>query len=236
MSAGGLLFMKFGTKLTVGMLLLTCATITVASSVELSMPMKDIVSTAGFPKLGKWMIGPDGTYAHWLGVTHRGKKIREPINVLLVDAHATSVEDAKKRLLNACAKAGYLDRMGHSSGYFGFISDKLYGQYPGEKGHAFSNEPFEFNNNHGRVFGPAFENGKYYFVGALSRELVAPLQKVKHVYGSFNQARDNFVDLLDSRTQYKIARFIQLDNALIGDAEWTTGDHDGVAVVVEAGE
>ena len=33
--------------------------------------------------------------AHWLGEIYDGKKLREPINVVLVDTRAASVEDAK---------------------------------------------------------------------------------------------------------------------------------------------
>jgi len=63
---------------------------------------------------------------------------------------------------------------------------------------------------------------------------VAPLSKVKHAYVSFNQARDHFADALDQKSAYKKARFVKIDNALLGDTTCTTGDHDGVGILLEA--
>src|SRR5215203_5150644 len=40
---------------------------------------EDWTQPEGFPVLGRWMIGPDGTPAHWLGEIYMGKKLREPI-------------------------------------------------------------------------------------------------------------------------------------------------------------
>jgi hypothetical protein len=195
---------------------------------------REITTHGHLLKIGKWMIGPDGTDAHWLGEIYRGKKLREPINIIIADPFATSSGEAIRRLVEACAKAGYEYRFGHSSGYFGFIGDQLYGQVPPKKQHAFSDGPFEFNNNHGRIFGPRLENGKYYFIAAFSREEVDPLSKVKHGFVSFNRARDDFAGLLDLRTSYKITAYLSLENAMISDKDVTTGDHDGVAIQITA--
>lgn len=230
---------RFGTREKF-VLVLLCAMLAGASQLgsAAGFPTKpkaiEIAAPENLPELGKWMIAPDGSVAHWLGSLYRGKKIREPINIVVIDPIARSEDEAKARLVKTCATAGYLDRQGHSSGYFGFIAGSFYGQVPGKKNHAFSNEPFEFNNNHGRIFGPYRKDGSYYFIGALSREAVAPLEKVKHSYVSFNQARDDFSHQLDFKTDYKIIRYVQLGNAAIADHEWTTGDHDGVAVVLSA--
>ena len=91
------------------------------------------VSLPGMPTLGKWMIAPQGTIAHWLGYKYQGKKLQEPINVILIDEIAKSPEEAKARLLSSCAGAGYDNMLGHSTGYAGFIGTKLYGQFPGTK-------------------------------------------------------------------------------------------------------
>lgn len=192
----------------------------------------DLVQPPGLPLLGMWMIDPDGSPAHWLGESIAGKALREPINVVFVDGSARSVEDAKARLVAALAAAGYPSRMGHSSGYKGCIGGALHPQLPEERDHAFSNAPYEFTNNHGRVFGPYRHEGAYVFIAGFSRESVDVLANPKHQYVSFNQARDDVAQKLDRQSAYRIAGYENLKNVLIGDPAVTTGDHDGVAVVL----
>jgi hypothetical protein len=194
----------------------------------------DIARPNGFPSIGKWMISPEMTYASWLGAIHEGKKLREPINVVIIDPFAKSPEDAMGRFLAACAKAGFSSRPGHSGGYFGWLGDRLYSQIPSKKHHAIADEPFEFHNNHGRFFGPCFWAGRYYFIGALSREKMDPATKAEHLYVSFNQARDRFARRLMEKGGFKITTFLGLENALLDDPGVCTGDHDGVAIVLTA--
>jgi len=215
---------------------LTCLLISNNGLSSSAVKANDVARINGLPPIGKWMIAPDGTYAHWLGDSFEGKKLREPINIVIVDAVAKTADEARDRLTRACVQAGYPIRRGHSGGYHGFIGSKLWDQLPQQKDRAFSNEPFELTNNHGRLFGPASIDGKFWFTGSLSRERVAPLSKVKHAYVSFNQARDHFADALDQKSAYKKARFVKIDNALLGDATCTTGDHDGVGILLEAEE
>lgn len=196
-------------------------------------PAIDITRAKGLPPLGKWMITPDFQPAHWLGAKWRNRSFREPINVIVIDKASKTADEAKKKFEAACAKAGFPSRMGHSGGYWGWMGNRLQPQVPSEPGHAFSDEPFELTNNHGRFFGPYQHDGRFYFIGALSREKVAPLAEVKHHYVSFNAARDAFADSLDNKTDYKLTGFRNLDNAFIGHAELTTGDHDGVATILE---
>ena len=61
----------------------------------------------GLPAIGRWMIARDGTIAHWLGETVDGKRLHEPINVILIDEGATSPDDAKQRLVAAATAAGF---------------------------------------------------------------------------------------------------------------------------------
>jgi hypothetical protein len=186
----------------------------------------------GLPQIGKWML--DGQYepAHWLGELYRGKQLREPINVAIVDTVAQSAAEARKRLVQNLAAAGYLVREGHSTGYHGYIDGVVYDQIPDGKEHAFSNEPSEMHNNHGRMFGPHPYGGAWLFIGAFSRERMNLLEKVKHCYVSFNQARDDLSQRLDMKTDYRIKTFLNLDNALIDDPMFTAGDHDGIAVLL----
>jgi hypothetical protein len=180
------------------------------------------------------MIAPDMTYADWMGIAYEGKELREPINAVIVDPLAESADDAVLRFLRACGKAGFANRTGHSDGYFGWLGDQLYSQIPRERHHALSDEPFEFHNNHGRFFGPHFSDGRYYFIGALSREKVGASITPEHIFISFNQARDRFADALVKKAEYKLTAFLELENALLGKPGVGTGDHDGMAVVLTA--
>lgn len=194
----------------------------------------ETVQPPGLPALGKWMVDPDGTPAHWLGEIHDGKGLREPINVVIVDAAARTPEEAKARLVQAAAAAGYPSRAGHSGGYRGWIGGILHRQLPEEKDHAFSNAPFAFDNNHGRIFGPFRFQDAYVFTGALSRERVDVLADPMHQYASFNVARDDFARSMDRATAYKLRGFVDLQNALVADPRVATGDHDGVAALLKA--
>ncbi len=180
------------------------------------------------------MLLPQGTPSDWLGEISAGKNFREPINVIIVDEAAASVEEAKLRLLAAAAQAGYPVRFGHSTGYQGYIGGRLYAQLPQGRDDAFSNDVFELSNNHGRIFGPHRMGQAFIFTGAFSREEVSPFRSPEHRYGSFNRARDDFTQRLDRSTHYKVAGFVNLGNALVADPELTTGDHDGMAVLVRA--
>ena len=193
-----------------------------------------VASPPGLPAVGRWMIARDGTIAHWLGVIVDGKHLHEPINVILIDEGAATPEDAKRRLTEAAAAAGFPVRFGHSTGYHGFIGGTLYGQLPQGHDDAFSNRIFEESNNHGRIFGPhRHDGGGYVFIGAFSRERVNPLHWPAHRYESFNAARDGFARGLDEHSSFKAAGHVPLGNA-VNNAEVTTGDHDGRAVLLRA--
>jgi hypothetical protein len=192
-----------------------------------------VAKPPGLPAVGRWMIARDGSIAHWLGEIVNGKRLHEPINVILIDEGATSAEDASKRLVAAATAAGFPVRFGHSTGYRGFIGGVLYSQLPQGRDDAFSNRVFEESNNHGRIFGPHRFEGGYVFTGAFSRERVNLLEWPGHRYASFNDARDAFARGLDARTAFKAAGFVPLGNA-VDDAQITTGDHDGRAALMRA--
>ncbi|HAR98866.1 MAG TPA: hypothetical protein DCS11_08250 [Syntrophus sp. (in: bacteria)] len=196
----------------------------------------DQARPSGLPSVGKWMLDAQGRPANWLGKSYRGKALREPINIIVLDQSSRTADEARERLVRNCASAGYPVRKGHSGGYSGVIGGIAYGQIPGGDRVAFSNGPFEFDNNHGRFFGPHPFDGGWVFIGALSREKVEPLAKVKHGYASFTRARDDFARRLDGHTDYRIAGLVDLDNALDQDTAVTTGDHSGFAVLLTSEE
>jgi hypothetical protein len=195
----------------------------------------DVAAPDGLPAIGKWMIAGDGSIAHWLGEIYEGKRLREPINVIVVDAAATSPDHAKERLIAAAIAAGYPVRFGHSTGYRALIGSELHPQLPAGRDDAFSNGIFELSNNHGRMFGPHKAGDVYVATGAFSREEVRPFRWPEHGYASFQRARDDFAHQLDRATAFKLSGFAALDNALTSDPGVTTGDHDGRAVVLRAG-
>jgi hypothetical protein len=180
----------------------------------------------GLPAIGKWMFDSTGMPSSWLGKKPRGKSIREPINIIIVDSVSKSADESKQNLTSAFDKAGYEDRWGHSSGYKGLIGGSYYSQLPEKYFHAFSNHPLELDNNHGRIFGPHAVNGVYYYTGSLSRE-----SGYFHNYISFTQARDDFSSALDSKTSYKLVEKVNLDNSISSDS-LATGDHDGNAILI----
>jgi hypothetical protein len=204
------------------------------TSVALVLSPIDIAHPENLPAVGKWMIDRGGSIAHWLGEVFEGKALREPINVILVDEVASDAENAKRRIVAAATAAGYPIRFGHSTGYRGLIGGVFYAQLPAGRDDAFSNAIFELSNNHGRIFGPHRNGPSYVFVGAFSREQLRLFHSPHHGYASFNRARDDFSQKLDGSTPFKQVGFVDLSNAIDGDAKVTTGDHDGFAVLLWA--
>jgi hypothetical protein len=200
---------------------------------ERRLPLSEISVVEGLPSIGKWMYQYNFQRAHWLGVLWEGKSLIEPINLILVDPISKSSNEAIARLYANLQRAGYKERKHHSSGYVGYIHRAFYMQLPRQQQYAFSNEIAEVPNNHGRVFGPCFFEGKYYFTGAFSREGINPMARIRHSFESFNRARDDVSQSLDRHSSYKIVRFVELQNTLIEDERYTTGDHDGIAAVLE---
>lgn len=196
-------------------------------------PEGELVQPVGFPSIYPWMLTPDLVPAHWLGAKLNGKELVEPLNVIFVDRRSTGPEEARTALISALVKAGFPYRTGHSGGYYAFVDGRLQPQFPSGPNHAFSDEPFEFPNNHGRVFGPISVEGHFVFVAAFSRESVAPLDKVKHRYASFNRARDTVADCLEAKGEFTRKGFVELRNNLVADPLHCTGDHDGLAVLLE---
>jgi hypothetical protein len=194
----------------------------------------ELTVVPGLPDIGLWMLTREGTVADWLGAPHQGKKLLEPINVIIVDPFAASEADAVARLIAACEKAEFETREGHSGGYSALIGAETCPQFPPGTEESFSDAPFAVGNNHGRIFGPVAWKGIYIFTAAFSREGVDLVTKVKHYYESFDRARDAFTQKLSAKTDYRVSSLVYLGNDLISDDALTTGDHDGMAVLLKA--
>ena len=188
----------------------------------------------GLPAIGLWMQTRAGKVADWLGEPHQGKKLIEPINVIIVDPFASTQADAVKRLQAACERAELETREGHSGGYEAIIGTEPAPQFPPGTEDSFSDAPFTLSNNHGRIFGPMPWMGVFVFTAAFSRESVDLVSKVKHRYESFDRARDAFTQRMSAKTNYRISSFAYLGNSFPADGALTTGDHDGMAVLLTA--
>lgn len=205
------------------------------SPAQAQVSVDAVATPPGLPTLGKWMIDRRGAVAHWLGEMVDGKRLYEPVNVILIDSGAANADDAIRRLLAAVRAAGYPVRFGHSTGYHGLIGGDLYKQLPEGRDDAFSNKVFEESNNHGRIFGPHASDQGFIFIGAFSRESVNFLRDPPHRYASFNLARNDFAQDLVNRAGYQSAGTVPLGNAIPDNPQATTGDHDGQAVVLKIG-
>ncbi len=187
-------------------------------------------------RIGRWLLTGREVPANWLGQKVQGKAMREPINVILVDEIAVTPEAAVQYLLESCETIGYLSRRGHSSDYRGQIGNIIYLQLPRQENHAFSNAMYILPNNHGRIFGPHFFAGRYYFAGALSRESINLFADVRHVYASFEMAKQDFAVRMQAAGRYSVVGTVIMENAFPPSEPMTTGDHDGTAVLLRRGK
>ena len=204
-----------------------------ANALAASPGAREVASPPGLPTIGKWMLDGKLEVAHWLGKKVRGKQVREPINVIVLDRGAASAEEATRRLLDGMRAVGFRIFAGHSSGYHAIIGGRVLDQLPAGKTEAFADAPPSRASNHGRMFGPfPLEHG-FLFTGAFSLEVVSG-RIAGHLYGSFDHARDHLATCLDEGTTYHIAGYVSLDNTIVGDPIFTTGDHDGVAILLVA--
>lgn len=203
----------------------------------LSMPQTTEYIMSSFsddaPPLYAWMLKPDKQRADWLGIKFKGKTLHEPINILICDSFSRSAQEAETKLLSACSNADYLDRYGHSSDYIAMINGVAVSPFPNLKKHSFSDRIFAEANNHGRIFGPVFFKDKYWFYAAFSREKVH-IEPLEHTYASFNHARDSFAWSLDATGLYNVKCFVNLGNIILSSKTECSGDHDGIAVLLEA--
>lgn len=187
------------------------------------------------PQIGKWLLHENGEPSHWFGETYQKKQLFEPINIIIIDAYSGTVKEAEEKLMRECKKAGYEEERGHSSGYAANIGGIVYWQIPNNKRMAFSNKDFFLTNNHGRIMGPSDQSGKFIFAGAFSTESFKIFDRAHHRYVSFTRARDDFCAHMDQGNVYKITGSLDLAN-IIDDEDYTTGDHDGKALILTARE
>jgi hypothetical protein len=191
----------------------------------------ETVAVEGMPVLGKWMLTSAQEVANWLGQKYQNKAMREPVNMILIVEGVSSPDEAMAKVGEALKTAGFPSRYGHSGGYSAFLGNQICAQQPTQKNHAYSDGSFMSANNHGRIFGPILYAGKYYFSGAFSKE-TTNLFAFKHIYSSFNSAREVLTAQLIKHSNSKLIAKIDMKNAMPSDSAYTTGDHDGFALVL----
>jgi hypothetical protein len=194
---------------------------------------QEVSPVIALPTIGSWLMVEDGSPAHWLGALYEGKTLIEPINVAVIDPLAITSDEALDKFLSATSTGGFGEKWGHSSGYWALIGNEMFPQISSHDDTAFSDGQAVFENNHGRIFGPLRDGDRWVFVGALSRESFHPFAAHHHQFVSFNQARDQFAQRLSQGDTYRLWGYSLLGNVR-NDAEGTTADHDGQAVVLEA--
>ena len=213
-------------------LLLTYGVLWLATPVSQTLPTVEQTHLPEGLQIGRWLLTGREVPANWLGQKFQGKMMREPINVILVDEVAATPDAAVQYLLESCEAIGYLSRPGHSSDYRGQIGNVIYSQLPRQQNHAFSNAMYILPNDHGRIFGPHFFAGYYYFSGALSREAINLFAEVRHVYASFEMAKQDFAARMQASGRYFVVGAIAMENVFLPSESMTTGDHDGTAVLL----
>ena len=212
--------------------LLAYGVLWLATPVSQTLPTVEQTHLPEGLQIGRWLLTGREVPANWLGQKFQGKMMREPINVILVDEVAATPDAAVQYLLESCEAIGYLSRPGHSSDYRGQIGNVIYSQLPRQQNHAFSNAMYILPNNHGRIFGPHFFAGYYYFSGALSREAINLFAEVRHVYASFEMAKQDFAARMQASGRYFVVGAIAMENVFLPSESMTTGDHDGTAVLL----
>ncbi len=193
----------------------------------------EVAKVEGLPGIGYWMLDSKGEVANWLGIRATGKRVAEPINVIIVDRFSPDAQSATLMLEKALSENGFPGRGGHSKGYEAIIGGARCPELLVGSKATFSDGSFLSENDHGRIFGP-FDSGKgFVFVAAFSRERPDTF-RMRHVLVSFNVARDIVAGALKASGSYQIEGFVPLGNALFWSPTRTTWDHDGNAVLVEA--
>jgi hypothetical protein len=182
--------------------------------------------------IGKWMLESNGQISDYGGQPYDGKTLLEPVNVIIVDPNSKSAAESAAKINTDMFLAGFPAQPIHSSGFLGLIGSKTYGQQALPLT-AYSDNLFIFQNDHGRLFGPApATGGGYVWTGAFSTETPTIYNGLPtHAYVSSDAARDALVLRLLATGQVQSIDYIPLDNA-VKTASTTTGDHDGYAVVI----
>ena len=179
--------------------------------------------------IGIWMFNQQkveiNSIANWINVTHMGKTILEPINVIWIDCKATNVNQANNNVTSFLNANNIYPRTGSSEGYFALFENE---NWVIQFDKTWSNQSNHATiNNHGRIFlsqEVISDNGEIIFVssGAFSYE------NPQHYFLSFKNA----IDELDEKIDWKIYKEKLLVGNIINTNTYNTFDHEGVKVFI----
>lgn len=209
------------------------AAVTTAQPAVAAPSPTDVAHTV-YGDIGAWLLQPNGQIGNYGGVPHDGKTVLEPINVVILDPTSTSAAESAARLDAAMTRAGFPAQPIHSAGFMGIIGTTTYGQQPAGFLQAFSDNFFLLPNDHGRMFGPApaVSGTGYVWTGAFSTEQLNPANPFTHEYVSSEIARAELARRLVASGAATVVGVVPLGNAY-DDGTFTTGDHDGYAIVLQ---
>jgi hypothetical protein len=198
------------------------------------VPRPTDVAHTVYGDIGAWLLQPSGKIANYGGVRHGGKTVLEPVNVIILDPTSKSSAESAARLDAAMTRAGFPAQPIHSTGFSGIIDGAVYGQKPTGFLQAYSDNFFLFPNDHGRMFGaaPAANGAGYVWSGAFSTEQLNPANPFTHEYVSSEDARAALARRLVASGAATVVGVVPLGN-VYDDGTFTTGDHDGYAVVLQ---
>lgn len=193
--------------------------------------------------LGLWLLtggpGTPLTRAVWNGEPYRGRTLREPINLILIDRFARTPEQATARMNAALAAAGFTARTGFAGGpggYHALLNGELRAQHPATPGQAYSDGPATAYTHHGVTFGPYRVGGSFVFTGAFNGADHRPAGDSAtgtQVFNNFMVARESLAAALDRSSVFRKKGYFDLQ-AIIDTPTETTADSDGCAVVLVA--
>jgi hypothetical protein len=184
--------------------------------------------------IGKWMLEFNGQISDYGGQPYGGKKLLEPVNVIIVDPTSKTSWQAARKLNTAMFWGGFPAQPIHSTGFRGILDGTTYGQQPKGLIRGYSDNFFLFTNDHGRIFGPdpVQTSTGYVWSGAFSTEQLGLYNGLPtHTYVSSSMARTALAMRLILSGQATYGGLVNLDNSY-NTATTTTGDHDGYAVVL----
>lgn len=185
------------------------------------------------PELEPWVLRSDGMRADWLGMELNGKKLLEPINLILIDPCSRTREESILFLERNLDYAGFGKKFGHSSGYYSRMNGEIFSQLPTGYRYAYADDFSWKTNHHGRFFGPIRFGGAYIYSASFSQESFQLFARVHHIYQSYGSGVGELRErLLGTGFFLEGEPVVDLDPGQEQPGEWSSGDHDGKMILL----
>jgi hypothetical protein len=198
-------------------------------------PNPDDVVDTPYGAIGKWLLQSNGKVANFGGQQFLGKKLVEPINIIILDPTSTSAAQSTQKLNADLSQSGFPVQLAHTTGFKAIIGGQTLSQHPSGVLEGYSDNFFLLPDDHVRTFGPVAnaDGVGYVWTASASREQAGLFGLLPtHVYVSFDQARDELASRLILGGDATLVGIIAMSNAYDEDGR-ITGDHDGYAIVIQ---